>query len=367
MNKHIPSLILASMVMLQQHAEGWSKNVAPGEQQGQQDLSPEAAKGPDGRKGIFEIDYLFWKPYQDDLIFATKTHDTTSGSVRSLKIRPKTPDFNLGSGVRVGFGAYTSDVWDVTARGTYFYTDGHEEANASNGAQVSPSFFPGFEGGQGTESSGFWRLNFGLIDLAVGRDYALTRKVSFHPFIGVRNAWINQKFKSTSQALVERNTPPNEQGKSKNSFTNDIWGIGPRVGFDLTYYVAKEWSLQGGLSGAFIYGKFSARQKANMDIIPSTTAGVSQLKINAKDSNNLIRSNLDAYFGIGWDRWLRDGRNRVHVALLCETSYWYHVNQYFDVDTGTIGTSPAVTTTNTYKRNGDLAFFGGTLHFQFDF
>ena len=80
----------------------------------------------------------------------------------------------------------------------------------------------------------------------------------------------------------------------------------------------------------------------------------------------MIRANLDGYLGIGWDMFFNNNKNRVHVALLCDTSYWFGINQFMDLNVNS-ATLPVSGSVGVDKRHGDLAFFGGTVHFQMDF
>lgn len=361
MNKLYPSLALLSATLIfsnQLHA--WAKNPGPFP-----DTTP-VAEPVNDRDGLFEIDYLFWKPYQEDLNFALKASESVSpdNSTIIFNLRPKNPDFDISSGVRVGFGGYTSDEWDVKVRGTYLYSDARKEAHASGDKEfLYPSFFPILEGEDGTRASAYWRLNFGLVDLTLGRETCLSRKFTLHPFIGVRSVWIRETLKGKFKGVVPDPSIGGIPFPGTYKHTNDVWGIGPRAGFDSRYYFARDWSLQGGLSGAFVIGNFRAYQRlSNLN-----TLGLQTIKHNLKDSQDLIRVNLDGFLGLGWDRWFNQGKNRIYLALLCETSYWFGINQLMDFITAIDGLGAPAHAKFVNKRHGDLALFGGTLHFQLDF
>ncbi len=358
MNKSFSLFMVSSIVAFQASVDGWSNSSAS--PFGSEDLSKKQAESIDGRKGIFELDYLFWKPFQEDLNYAVRTTTTVDGATTYQKYRPKSPSFNLSSGVRLGFGGYTGDVWDIKARGTYLYSQVSKNSHANASETLSPSLFPILAGQNGVAASASWRLNFGLLDLTLGRETYLTPKFNIHPFIGIRAAWIretfNGRFKGTADSVIAT------LHTAKINNTNNVWGIGPRAGLDSDFYFANNWAFRGGLSGALVIGNFNTSQ----NLTSGTTVPGNVIKANLKDHQEMVRTNLDGYLGIGWDKWFDNNSKRMYVAVLCETSYWFGINQLVDLNISEVGT-PATQSVVAEKRNGDLAFFGGTVHFQLDF
>ena len=146
---------------------------------------------------------------------------------------------------------------------------------------------------------------------------------------------------------------------------NDVRGVGPRAGIDFNYYFASEWAFKGGISGAFLYCSYNVVQKTSGWQVVSSVTSASQFKL--KDKDQLVRTNFDGYFGLGWERWVNKNRNRLSLALLCESSYWFGINQLMDLEQLTSDATNPNTVFVAEKRHGDLSFFGGTLHFQVDF
>lgn len=364
MNKSTSLFMLSSMVALSGSVDAWSKNnpLNPSDEANQ------TVVATDNRNGLLEVDYLFWKPYLDELNYSTKGVSTIDGTAIYFKMSPKTPDFDLSSGVRVGIGGYTSDVWDIKLKGTYYYTDAKSSAHAipDSNETIFPEIFTAFLGEEGTKTSAIWRLNFGLLDFTMGREFAVSPKFNVHPYIGVRGVWINQKMVYKFLGELEATNPPDPIADTKSRLRNNIWGVGPRFGLDLSFYFTKQWSFRGGFSSSLVYGKFHVKQRAYTQV--TRESGFNSQSIpHLKKSDHFIRSNVDAYFGIGWDRWFNSNKNRVYIALLCESTYWYQINQWFDADLGQVGSAPSISTLSLQKRDGDLGLFGGTLHFQVDF
>jgi len=313
----------------------------------------------DCRSGLVEVDYLFWKPFQEDMNFALRLKGSSNDDDTRfrLKLRPESPHFDLSSGVRLGFGGYTSDKWDVKIRGTYLHSSTQKNSHFED-ALLNPSFFPTLEGSSGPEAIVHAKLTFGLVDLTLGRETSLTKKFTIHPYIGIRNVWIRE----TLRGFFE----PELSLPSHYKYINNVWGLGPRTGMNSSYYFARNWSIQGGLSGAFVLGNYQAKQNLHSEIEGSNP--IEFLHTILKDSHGIIRANLDAFLGLGWDYWFNKNKNRVYIALLCETSYWFGINQLMDFNSyQTDNGKTIVNGALINKRHGDLAFFGGTLHFQLDF
>src|SRR3569832_37117 len=111
MNKSLSLFMLSSIVACNSSVDAWSKNGMPA--YGQEDPNAKEQVPVDDRSGMFEADYLLWKTYQEDMNYAIKLNTADSDSI---VLRPKKPAFDWSSGLRIGFGAYTSEDWDVSLR-----------------------------------------------------------------------------------------------------------------------------------------------------------------------------------------------------------------------------------------------------------
>jgi hypothetical protein len=382
MKKFIPAITLVTLLTLQAPVQAaWSaKNKSQS-----QEVAPNTPgfNLQDNRSWFLEADYLLWKPMMEDCFFSVKTSSPNIGSSNnnsvSAKGKLKQPGFDLSSGVRVGIGGYNSDSWDVGLRGTYLYSDAEKTVRANSSSQTIalPDWFGSIFGLNGIKANNKWSMNFGLVDLTFGREFFLTKRFAAHPFIGLRGAIINQTMHVRYSADYQLQQPNagaaiTVVGKTKFSAKNDMWGIGPRVGLDLNFYLSKDWSFLGGLAGSLLYTKYSVKEKfnglsINSKVLPEVLNPVF-LKMN--DHSNFGRANLDAYFGLGWSHWYNSGKKRVSIALAFEAQQWFSLNQWFGLDLTNSGSSIQsgnVLNVRPDKRHGDLSLIGGTLHFQLDF
>ena len=321
----------------------------------------------DNRTWYIETDYLLWKPSLEDTSFALKgtgsTNPTTHAVVGKEKIQQ--PSFHWSSGVRLGLGGYTHDSWDVGFRGTYLYSDAHStiHADPARNQIIAPQWFSSIFGTQGTKATANWKMNFFLLDFTMGREYFLTKRFSVHPFIGIRSAAIFLKDRSRFRSNFQASSTSTFAVSDRFSAQQHIWGVGPRIGFDLNFYVTCDWSFIGGLSGSLLYTHYKVKERFQGFYAPTTTT-IAPFDLKGKQSNHFGRGNIDAYFGFGWSHWYNNGSTRVTIALAFEAQQWFNLNQFFSLE--------SVTPNNTLdlqvdKNHGDLSLIGGTLHFKVDF
>lgn len=323
-----------------------------------------------------EADYLYWKTHQEDLFYGLHANASLSG----LNLNPIKPHFDWSSGVRIGIGGYTHDQWDVGVKVTYIYADAQKTAPGTGNLQVSNGFpqgsfiFPTWVDqilGFANKARARWTNNFFIYDFLLGREYKLSSGLNIHPFFGVRGFSMFQHYNCKYHSGINGNdTQGNNlfyslitQMKAKNT----TFGVGPRVGVDLGYQFTKSWAALGGVSGSILYSHYKVSQSLKTFIIESGV--LTPFEGVGKDSDQIGRTNLDAYLGLNWSHSYNQAKNRFQIGLLFEASYWYGLNQYMDIDVAESGDGggDALTSLNPAKRHGDLSFMGATLQFKFDF
>jgi hypothetical protein len=386
-NKWLITGSLASLLAIQTNVHAvWSSKK---QVEKPNDTTVQGTHVPDDRHVFIEADYLFWVPTQENLVYASKATVTGIGNggggsnISAINGRIKTPSFDLSSGVRLGIGAYNSDSWDINARVTYFYSDtkSTHHADLQAGQALLPAFVPLIFGSVANKTTAYWQLNTWIFDLTFGREYFLTNRFTIHPYIGLRGVIFDQTFRTTYAATFTASsstTKISEDHTSSIHMHNDFGGAGPRAGLDSSFYLSKQWSLLGGVSGTVYYSQYKVKSNGNgfngTSGGPTNIPAIKPISVNYKDKHNLIRANMDAYFGLGWDHWYNNGKNRVYLALVAEGSYWWGINQLCDTDLTLNNDNNNNNNNNNndfslifQKRNGDLALFGGTFHFQLDF
>lgn len=341
----------------------------------------DSTQAQDSSSWFVQADYLYWKAFQEDLYYGSKGDSGGSQSGVFLNLKPLQPNFGWNSGVRVGIGGYTAERWDISAKATYIYSSAEKTATGNANLEVARGFpqngsfiFPSWVSqilGFGKKATALWKNNFFIYDFLLGREYNLAHALSVHPFFGVRGFTMYQTYRCFyNSGYNGHQFFFSDLGKI--ALHTTTFGVGPRLGVDLGYRVAANWSLVGGFSGSLLYSHYKMHQKINAFVNEGGMA--IPFKGTAKDSSDMGRTNLDAYVGLNWIKSFNKEKNRITIGVLFESSYWFGLNQFFDfygseLGEGSLGAGQddELTFLNTSKRHGDLSYMGGTLRFQFDF
>lgn len=332
----------------------------------------------DNRRGFISGDYLYWVPHQDDLFYAASQTTDTSSPVAETHNKYKQPHFDWSSGFRLSVGGYTSDSWDIGLTGMYIHSDAHSHTHVPPKAigQIVPGFNTNLFSTDALKSHASNHLKFGTLDFSIGREFFLTQRFAIHPLIGLRGFHMSQRYHAHYLSAFTMIDLPLPATILKASFKakNSTYGIGPRAGIDIKFYMTEHFAFLGGLSGSLLWGTYRVHQRffgrestiIVVDGVNEFIFAPSILKTSEKNAS--LRTNIDAYFGLGYDVWFNCDKNRFYVALLFEASEWFAMNQFNDTfSTTPLNSSIATISIAGLRRHGDLGFVGGTLHLQIDF
>jgi hypothetical protein len=306
-----------------------------------------------------EESYLLMRPSLGDLEIGDMTTQKGVLHDADYHINVKTFDFDWNSGVRLGLGRYlpNHDKWDVSFYTTYFYGDSeeHEHGNLDQGKGLATSYNP-FATILSEKTKAEWRMNYFVLDLMLGRQFAMTPQIIFHPYIGLRGALIYTDFQSRNFGdLIIRSgsvlTPT--AGRLKVKMEEDFWGIGARAGTNFNYKFTGNWSFLGNFAGALLYGHYHVREKSKSI---RTVNGVQTLSSSkSRDNDDAIRVNLDGAIGIGWEKWMKNNTVRIAPNLQFESTLWFDMNDFFKP------------TTTFSQDHGTLGLMGFSFNLQVDF
>jgi len=321
--------------------------------------------------------YLIMRPNEEDLDYADHVSVDRTDSELNMHLKPKKPDFEWFSGVRMGLGRYlpNHDAWDVTFFTTYFYAneEDHSSPNRNKGATLTPLWIPHFTGNT-TKGSVDWRLNYFTWDLSFGREFGLMKTLIAHPYIGLRAALINRIY---NVKYADHLFIPAGFGTINNSIDrtitdrfkadNDYWGIGPRLGADFTFTFKNGWAFLGNFSGTILFGASDVEEKIYSKTVLNTVPTLQTFK--TFDDRYTVRANLEGSFGIGWEAWVRNHTVRIAPSVLFEATTWFDANQLFEVREGFLaGNNPLlISNFGAARRQGDLTLMGFSVNLQVDF
>ncbi len=330
-------------------------------------MPPENFPFSQNQQWFTEESYLLWKPYMENMQYGNKdTFTQVDASHFSDKIKVKEPEFEWSSGVRVMIGRYlpNHDLWDIGFTTTFYYTDTDDKTNlnAAKNRGFNPSFFPNFN--TPVDSGSFdWRLNYWTLDLLVGRLFNMTSNIVFHPYFGVRGS-LQYQHARAKLSLLQEEPSQRTTTTGKSSIDNDFWGLGPRAGTSFIYYFENHFSFLANISAALLVGAQKLKENSSRSVVVNAGGVISQQNPNFRshDSLDVIRSNIEASVGLGWERWLRDNTVRIAPSVNFEGSLWFAMNQLYN-----FYASNHVSSNVEQRRQGNLGLMGLSFNLQVDF
>jgi len=199
-------------------------------------------------------DALYWKASEDGLTFSYE------GEAPDDDIACHTHQSAFKAGFRIGLGyRIPHDRWEVKAYVTQLrdYTQWEKK-----GQDIHPSF--GLYTYEEMDES--WHLKYTLLDLEINRRTPIGKAFAFNPFFGWRTARIDQLIHLKYAEPQDSSPPLKVEGK------NDYHAyIGPRLGLELDWRLARYLALFGRASGSFLFGHFDVEMKAEVNTFPKYT------------------------------------------------------------------------------------------------
>jgi hypothetical protein len=204
-------------------------------------------------------DALYWKASEDGLTFSYE------GAAPGDDITRRNTQSAFEAGFRIGLGyRIPHDRWEVKACITQLRDYTQWEKNAED---IHPSFgLPApfsYTYGEMNES---WHLKYTLLDLEVARCTPVGKAFGVNPFFGLRSARIDQLVHLKFAEPQDTSPPLKAEGK------NDYHAyIGPRLGIELEWLLARYLALFTRASGSFLFGHFDVDMKVFVDAFPEYT------------------------------------------------------------------------------------------------
>ncbi len=328
-----------------------------------------SARACPGNNGVFiTADFLWWRADESDLPFALiGTNDSVSvpsGRIDNMKFKWK-PGFRVGIG-----GDLDYDGWDLYLNWTWY-------RNSSSTSDSTPVLTTGTNpvetgvflpfllslsnGGNldgavsGQNVSAKWRLLFNMIDLELGRDFYVSENLAIRPFIGARGGWINRRF---TISLTDPVTPVTSALPEFYSAKANVWGVGPRGGFNSAFKFgcARNWMIFGDLAASILYGKVF-KDWEELDTSGPGSDSLIFSRMTATKHHWRAIPNLQLFLGLGWGDCFNCNKMYFGVRLGWEANFYWNL--------------PAFITPNTFfaslQSAHSLALDGLTLDFKLDF
>ena len=303
------------------------------------------------------VDYLLWKPVEDNLEFAIRDNQRDSATDSSATPTLLASDANgtyqfanldIDSGFRLS-GAYTFPYDKFECRGeyTYFSSSGTQHAYKPNDPNLylKGTFRENVGGPVGIASSHI-NLTLNELELRIGKRLHPSKQILATFFMGVSGAWFAQDWNIHYTGV----------SGSINQISND-WsfsGAGPRLGVNLEWHVGQGISLFGLFSGSVIVGEYDFRYSAQDPTYSAYPTGV------AKYDEGRAIPNVHLITGLAYGQF--------YQWWGFEAMLGYEANSWFGIFRLPVSaTQTASGETYNFYRDGNLTLQGLTGRIRFAF
>lgn len=300
----------------------------------------------DGERFIGEIDLLYWHPRVNDTSFGYKSERPVGVS----PIRGPLYDLNWAwdFGIRLG-GGYNLPFDGFNLNLSYLYFQSSKSTNVY-GTTISPfiptkSIYLLNQSVVQAKSSGDLSIN--SIDLTLSRESFLSPYFIVSPYAGLKNSWLRFK-QNTSYSGGNFLDVNSVYVNDKSNF----WGIGPKVGTGMKWFIGNGFDVKGDLAFSFEYGTFKSTYDDRMSQIPTN-------QIRLVSQSHQFAPIAEFAIGLGWGSYVNQCQQFVELMLSYEGEYWFNQNQ-----TLVIQDANATRVSTSYS---DLSVHGATLSFRVNF
>lgn len=207
-------------------------------------------------KGFFFFtNPVYWQAHEDGLAYVSKSDSNTS---LGPKCKGENLDFDWDFGFEVGFGyRIPHDLWSFSLGLKHIHTNAHGHEEADDNTFLFPLWkFPDLlDPSYADEARAHWRLHLGLLDALMQKTLYLTDTLALTPVIGIRSAWIRQKY---NLFYLGGSLFPGREEQF--SMKNKYWGIGPCAGVKSSWEMKRHFFLFADILFSVLYGEFYIHQ-----------------------------------------------------------------------------------------------------------
>lgn len=342
-------------------------------------------------------DFTYWSAREQGLGLATITGFQTFGLPTLGKIptgkviRPKTkwePGFKVGAGID-----FCHDGWDVFLQYTWFRQNDTSVTKTQNGtpnpttpletemSKTGRTLYDNIWGVDGiiqfmnpslgnvdiTDTplvvqvpifqtvSGNWKLHFNVVDLELGRNFYISRRITLRPHFGLKGMWEKQKLtlSFTNPVLVDQLFvfTPTDSGAMNNKFTS--WAAGTCAGINTAWHITRSFSLLGDIAVSGLWQHVSVKRMDQESFDFNSTNSRFSIT-NVKDTYSLFTPVLETLLGLRFECWTEEATYHFGLDAGWESQIWFFQNQFYRVF-------------SAEESNGTLGFQGLTVKARFDF
>lgn len=319
--------------------------------------------------------FIHWKAVQENMSPAAFQGPTSNVFVAPTEVSYINMDARYKSGYKIGIGtSFDNDDWELELNYTKFHQKYHKNGSivpnvaSDTTGGFSPLWFdvatnflaigsdePYFA----DEFQANWHLKLDFLDLDLGRSHFIGKKLTVHPFMGLRGALIDQQEKAIYlnhnpiSGMVTYATPLKSNAKTTS------WGVGPRAGIIANCNLSKNFRLYGNGAADLLYTSYKYRSTYTA-FDPAT----GNIDASTKYNQNIhtLRAHLDLELGLGWGSYFNCNVWHFDISAGYGFQAFWNQNMFHHFDG-----EAATRAYGGLESSGDLFIHGLTVTGRIDF
>lgn len=302
----------------------------------------DASPNIDGYGFYITADAIVYQMLEDSNAYAVAI-PSTGGSRHTYR-----SSFDWNWGFKTGIGYYAEhDYWQSGFEFTYLETQTGSHAPAKSGytyeectslrqlSDVNTALF--------TSASDKWKVHYYNLDWRIGKDFFVSKYLSFLPEIGIKSTWFYQ----------QRHTQYKTGYFYKNFDAQDNFtGVGPKADLKAKFHFGRNFSLIGGVDVALLF----ASNKTSYDVDAAHSVAFANGLNDQQFSNGYKQNHVSPYLGlnigVAYDTNFMDDAFNFGIKVAYEQLYYNKASRIMTDDVA------------SYR---DISFQGVDIGLEFSF
>lgn len=278
-------------------------------------LEQDAGINPNPERTSFNFfgEFYYAKASLDGVAYATTAvfEEVPGGGGGFNKFKTRSVHFNYDPGFQIGAGiGLPYDRWDIQGRWLRFHSVGHDLAHADQVIGFGNKAIIDAIGSiqsiisldvSATKAKAACHLKLDVVDAVLGRTLLWSRYFWFHPFVGIRSAWIKLDWDISFTMPIVPDVTFN-QALSKLDVDNHYTAVGLIGGFDSKWNLYKGLGLFSHASASLLYGPSSEITKQEFEVMPAGTPQLIKQTLRARNATHAVKGLFDIALGLKWEQ-----------------------------------------------------------------
>jgi hypothetical protein len=205
-------------------------------------------------------------------------------------------------------------------------------------------------------------LHFDRLDGEIGRKIYFGTDFMIRPFFGIEGLLLSQIIKERHLTVfqsLDNGDPVKDLLTVDNK--NRLLSIGPKGGFNGSFYLGKGFGFSGALSGSILWGRFHIKQQfdQNDTYLNGTVLILGEELIDHSHYASIF--NCDINLGVEWSYLFSNDKKMVTLKFGWEDHFYTNINRFQNYYIEEVNSSNAIYSFDRNLQKGNLALSGFTF------